>query len=272
MLSVAPSPAFWVAVGRLRRGVRRAAGRARRPCTKFRGRSRSALVAVAFVAHGVDIGWRGTQHVHPAQSVREAIGFLAFILTGGYLLASARYRLTLGGVVVMPVALVLLVRGAADAGRRRRPRTCRRSAASTSRSRRSASACSRSRARCRRSTSSRSARSSRRSSTRSRSRTGARRSRRSIGWPPADLGRVPDLHGRARARRGLGVASSARASIARVPARRGHLGRVRGLLVVAAGVRLARAARGAADAGRASPRRSLVLAIYLDPQDGGVAA
>jgi ABC-type uncharacterized transport system permease subunit len=47
--------------------------------------------------------------VHPAQSVREAIGFLAFIITGGYLLASARYRLTLGGAAVMPVSLVLLV-------------------------------------------------------------------------------------------------------------------------------------------------------------------
>ncbi|HEV7556210.1 MAG TPA: cytochrome c biogenesis protein CcsA, partial [Kofleriaceae bacterium] len=38
-----------------------------------------------------------------------ALGFLAFIVTGGYLLASTRYRLTLGGVVVMPVSLILLV-------------------------------------------------------------------------------------------------------------------------------------------------------------------
>jgi ABC-type uncharacterized transport system permease subunit len=68
-----------------------------------------ALVIVAFAAHGIDIGWRGTQGVHPAQSVREALGFLAFIITGGYLLASARYRLTLGGVAVMPISLVLLV-------------------------------------------------------------------------------------------------------------------------------------------------------------------
>jgi ABC-type uncharacterized transport system permease subunit len=67
------------------------------------------LVGVAFVAHGTDIGWRGTQHVHPAQSVREALGFLSFIITGGYLLASTRYRLTLGGAAVMPISLVLLV-------------------------------------------------------------------------------------------------------------------------------------------------------------------
>jgi ABC-type uncharacterized transport system permease subunit len=69
----------------------------------------TGLVVAAFLAHGTDIGWRGTLHVHPAQSVREAIGFLAFLVTGGYLLTNLRYRLTLGGVVVMPVALVLLV-------------------------------------------------------------------------------------------------------------------------------------------------------------------
>ena len=107
LLSVAPSPAFWVAVvmyavaaGALLFVL---AGNAKaRPVAL-------ALVGCAFVAHGVDIGWRGTEHVHPAQSVREAIGFLAFILTGGYLLASVRYRLTLGGVVVMPVSLILLL-------------------------------------------------------------------------------------------------------------------------------------------------------------------
>ena len=107
MLSVAPSPAFWVAV--IAYALASAAllvvlaGKVRFRSTAI------ALVGLAFVAHGVDIGWRGTQNVHPAQSVREAIGFLAFILAGGYLLASARYRLTLGGVVVMPVALIMLV-------------------------------------------------------------------------------------------------------------------------------------------------------------------
>ena len=107
LLSVAPSPAFWVAV------VAYAAAAAALLIVlaghhKLRGVA-IALVGVAFVAHGVDIGWRGTQHVHPAQSVREAIGLLAFILTGGYLLASVRYRLTIGGIVVMPVSLILLV-------------------------------------------------------------------------------------------------------------------------------------------------------------------
>jgi ABC-type uncharacterized transport system permease subunit len=107
MLSVAPSPAFWVAVVAYTAASAALlvvlAGQQR-----FRGLA-IGLVALAFVAHGTDIGWRGTEHVHPAQSVREAIGFLAFIVTGGYLLASTRYRLTLGGVVVMPVSLVLLL-------------------------------------------------------------------------------------------------------------------------------------------------------------------
>ena len=107
LLSVAPSPAFWVAVV-----AYTAASAALLVVLGGHQRWRGiaiGLVALAFVAHGVDIGWRGTQHVHPAQSVREAIGFLAFIVTGGYLLASARYRLTIGGAVVMPVSLMLLL-------------------------------------------------------------------------------------------------------------------------------------------------------------------
>jgi ABC-type uncharacterized transport system permease subunit len=107
LLSVAPSPAFWLAVVAYTAATAALlfvlAGNARlRPLALV-------LVGIAFVAHGTDIGWRGTQHVHPAQSVREALGFLSFIVTGGYLLASTRYRLTLGGAAVMPVSLVLLV-------------------------------------------------------------------------------------------------------------------------------------------------------------------
>jgi ABC-type uncharacterized transport system permease subunit len=107
LLSVEPSPAFWVAV------VAYAAASVAL-FVVLAGHSKArpiaiGLVAFAFVAHGADIGWRGTEHVHPAQSVREAIGFLAFIMTGGYLIASAKFRLTLGGIVVMPVALVMLL-------------------------------------------------------------------------------------------------------------------------------------------------------------------
>jgi ABC-type uncharacterized transport system permease subunit len=107
LLSVAPSPAFWVAVA-----AYTAATAALLIVLAGHARLRSlalVLVGAALVAHGVDIGWRGVEHVHPAQSVRESIGFLGFIITGGYLLASARYRLTLGGPAVMPVSLILLV-------------------------------------------------------------------------------------------------------------------------------------------------------------------
>ncbi len=107
LLSVAPSPAFWVAVVLYALAAAALLG-VLAGNTKLRPLA-LAIVAAAFVAHGTDIGWRGVQHVHPAQSVREAIGFLAFLLTGGYLLTSLRYRLTLGGVVVMPVATILLV-------------------------------------------------------------------------------------------------------------------------------------------------------------------
>jgi ABC-type uncharacterized transport system permease subunit len=107
LMTVAPSPAFWAALGLyvIATGalLGALAGRTKWEKPAF------ALVAIAFVAHGVDIGWRGTQHVHPAQSVREALGFLAWILVGGYLLASARYRLALAGVVVMPIAMMLLI-------------------------------------------------------------------------------------------------------------------------------------------------------------------
>ena len=107
LLSVAPSPAFWVAVAAYAAATAALlvvlAGHARlRPAAL-------ALVGAALVAHGVDIGWRGVEHVHPAQSVRESLGFLGFIITAGYLVGSARYRLTLGGAAVMPVALILLV-------------------------------------------------------------------------------------------------------------------------------------------------------------------
>lgn len=107
LLSVAPSPAFWVAVAAYAIATAALLG-------VLAGRSKLrpfaiACVVLAFVAHGTDIGWRGTLHVHPAESVREAMGLLAFIVTGGYLVTSMRYRLTLGGAVVMPVSLVLLL-------------------------------------------------------------------------------------------------------------------------------------------------------------------
>ncbi|MBP8808379.1 MAG: cytochrome c biogenesis protein CcsA [Kofleriaceae bacterium] len=107
LLSVAPSPAFWVAVGLygmaalgLLAGFLRA-----RPSWSRIGR---ALAIAGFACHGVDIGWRGVLSVHPAASVREALGFLAWIIAGGYLLGSWRRRIDLAGAVLVPMVAVVL--------------------------------------------------------------------------------------------------------------------------------------------------------------------
>jgi ABC-type uncharacterized transport system permease subunit len=106
MLSVAPSPAFWIALAFYLAAalafVIGAAGRTRA------SRAAHVLMTIAFIAGGIDIGWRGVEHVHPAESVREALGLMAWLLAGGYLAASARYRLELAGAVVAPVALGML--------------------------------------------------------------------------------------------------------------------------------------------------------------------
>ena len=63
---------------------------------------------VAFAAHGVDLGWRGVLSVHPAASVREALGFLAWIIAGGYLAASIKRRVDLAGAVLVPMVGAVL--------------------------------------------------------------------------------------------------------------------------------------------------------------------
>ena len=107
LLTVPPSPAFWVAlvlygvaaVGFLVTFLQNRPG--------WLGVAR-AILLIAFIAHGVDIGWRGVERVHPAASVREALGFLAWIIAGGYLLAALRYRLDLAGAVLSPIVLGVL--------------------------------------------------------------------------------------------------------------------------------------------------------------------
>lgn len=107
MLSVAPSPAFWAALAMY-------GGAAAAYLAAFvAGRPRAAalargLLVAAVVAHGVDIGWRGVERVHPAVSVREALGFLAWISAGGFLAATWRYRVDLAGVVAAPASLAVL--------------------------------------------------------------------------------------------------------------------------------------------------------------------
>ncbi|MCA9674109.1 MAG: cytochrome c biogenesis protein CcsA [Kofleriaceae bacterium] len=107
VLSVPPSPAFWAAVllyGAAATGflISFLAGK---PAA---GRAARALFLLAFVCHGVDIGWRGVLRVHPGASVREALGFLAWVAAGGYLATTVRYRADLGGIVAAPLTVAVL--------------------------------------------------------------------------------------------------------------------------------------------------------------------
>jgi HemX protein len=107
LLSVHPSPAFWIAT--ILYGVA-AIGFLVAFLQDKPGWLRSAriVLTLAFLAHGVDIGWRGVERVHPAASVREALGFLAWIIAGGYLAASLRYRLDLAGAILSPIVVGVL--------------------------------------------------------------------------------------------------------------------------------------------------------------------
>jgi ABC-type uncharacterized transport system permease subunit len=107
LLSVPPSLAFWIAIGLYAAAtaiylVGFLASRA--------GAARLArgLLVLAVLGHGVDIGWRGVESVHPAASVREALGFLAWIAAGGFLAATWRYRVDLAGLVASAGTLAVL--------------------------------------------------------------------------------------------------------------------------------------------------------------------
>ncbi len=107
LVTVAPSPAFYVslilygAAALLYISAFVQAPRWMAPAARW------ALLA-AFVAHGVDISWRGVLHVHPGTSVREALGFLSWVMVGGYLWWSRRVKLALLGAFVAPAALAIL--------------------------------------------------------------------------------------------------------------------------------------------------------------------
>lgn len=74
--------------------------------------ARSTLVA-AFSVHMLEIGARGIAGLHPVSSVNEALGFLAWLTAGAFLVALHKRRLDAVGAFVAPVALVLLVIGRA---------------------------------------------------------------------------------------------------------------------------------------------------------------
>jgi ABC-type uncharacterized transport system permease subunit len=64
-------------------------------------------MVTAFAANTVEMAAHGFAGLHPVSSVREAIGFAAWLLVGVYLLAQLRRRLDAVGAFVAPVALVL---------------------------------------------------------------------------------------------------------------------------------------------------------------------
>jgi len=66
------------------------------------------VLFLAFLSHTVEISLRGVDHVHPGTSIREATGFLSWLVVGGFLWSSVRQRVAVLGVFVAPIAAALL--------------------------------------------------------------------------------------------------------------------------------------------------------------------
>ena len=77
-----------------------------RRSTENVGRS---LLAIGVVLQLADIGVRCARGTTPVSSTPEAMAFIAFLVAGGYLAASLRYRLAAAGAFAVPAALALLV-------------------------------------------------------------------------------------------------------------------------------------------------------------------
>jgi ABC-type uncharacterized transport system permease subunit len=107
LVTVAPSPAFYIALSLYGIATLLYVAGATQPARWLPTAARLTLLA-AFLAHGTDIGWRGVQGVHPGTSVREALGFLAWVMVGGYLFWSWRVKIGLLGAFVAPAALAIL--------------------------------------------------------------------------------------------------------------------------------------------------------------------
>src|SRR5205814_1253759 len=70
--------------------------------------ARRAL-ATGFVVQLAELGARGVAHLHPVSSVREVIGFLAWIAVGLYLVFDRKRAMAAVGAIVAPAALILLL-------------------------------------------------------------------------------------------------------------------------------------------------------------------
>ena len=74
-------------------------------------RAARVILAIGVAVQLVDIGKRCFALQNPVSSTPEVVAFIGFLLAGGYLLASLRYRLTAAGAFAVPAALTLLVLG-----------------------------------------------------------------------------------------------------------------------------------------------------------------
>lgn len=73
-------------------------------------RAARVILALAFAAHAVDIGWLCTKGLHPVVNAREALSFASWLMCGLYLAMSLRTAgLAVVGAIVVPATLVLLV-------------------------------------------------------------------------------------------------------------------------------------------------------------------
>jgi ABC-type uncharacterized transport system permease subunit len=68
-----------------------------------------AALTLGFLLHMLEIGARGVTGQHPVTSVGDAVGFLAWIMVGAFLLAQLRWGLEAVGTFVAPAAIVLLM-------------------------------------------------------------------------------------------------------------------------------------------------------------------
>lgn len=107
IITTAPSPAFFVALAAYLTASALYLGAFISVPTWVRLAARWAML-LAVTAHFVDIGWRGVEQVHPGTSVREALGFLSWILSGAFLFLSRRKGLSVVGAFIAPVSLVIL--------------------------------------------------------------------------------------------------------------------------------------------------------------------
>jgi ABC-type uncharacterized transport system permease subunit len=66
-------------------------------------------LALGFLAQLAELGARGVAGLHPVTSVRETIGFVAWLIVGAFFIARGRRRIDPVGAIVAPAALALLL-------------------------------------------------------------------------------------------------------------------------------------------------------------------